>query len=106
MEAPGRLSDKEDLSMSSLSLRNVVTAVALSTVLCLAAVPATAQPRDTREPARVEASFATRVWLWLTRISAPAGTHHAQEQNLPSATSTDNQAPSVLGRAGAFDPNG
>jgi|GEM_PF-6637303 len=92
--------------MSSLSLRNVVTAVALSTVLCLAAAPATAQPRNTQEPARVEASFATRVWLWLTRISAPAGTHHAQERALSGTTSTDASAPSVLGRAGAFDPNG
>ena len=96
--------------MSSLSLRNFVTAVVLSTVLCLAAVPANAQSRDVQEPSRVEASFATRVWLWLTRISAPAGPSHlSQERSSTAPTSTTDQSsmtPSALGRAGAFDPNG
>lgn len=95
--------------MSSLSLRNAATAVVLSTVLCLAAVPANAQPRDVQEPSRVEVSFATRVWLWLTRISAPAGPgHHSQEKSLAatSTSTTDQTSPTVLSRAGAFDPNG
>jgi len=96
--------------MSSLSLRNAATAVVLSTMLCLAAVPANAQPRDVQEPSRVEVSFATRVWLWLTRISAPAEPNHlSQERSSTAPTSTTDQSsmtPGVLGRAGAFDPNG
>ncbi|HEX3531797.1 MAG TPA: hypothetical protein VH988_32460 [Thermoanaerobaculia bacterium] len=96
--------------MSSLSLRNAATAVVLSTVLCLAAVPANAQPRNVQEPSRVEVSFTTRVWLWLTRISVLAGpSHHSsQERSLSTAatSTTDASSPTVLSRAGAFDPNG
>ena len=94
--------------MPSLSLRTITTAVVLSTMLCLAAAPATAQPRGNQEPSRVEANFATRVWLWLTRISAPAEPRHSQERSLAERTTSTDQSldPTVLGRAGAFDPNG
>jgi hypothetical protein len=92
--------------MSSLSLRNVATAVVLSAVLCLAAAPAAAQPRA-QEPSKVEVGFAARVWLWLTSISAPAEANHAREKTLSAwTTSSDSLSPSVLSRAGAFDPNG
>lgn len=94
--------------MSFLSPRNITTAVVLSAMLCLTAAPAAAQPRGAQEPSRVEAGFAARVWLWLTRISASAGTHQAQEKTHAGGTTNTEQplGPSVLGRAGAFDPNG
>jgi hypothetical protein len=108
MKAPGRLSDKEEDSMSSLSLRKVAAAVVLLVILCLAAVPAAAQPRGTHEASRVETDFASRVWLWVVELWGPSA-HHAQEKSLAAPqTSTDQSplAPGALNRGGTYDPNG
>jgi hypothetical protein len=94
--------------MSSLSLRNVVTAVALTITLGLAAVPAGAQPR-VDEPARIEAGFVARVWRWLAEVWAPVETpDRAQQKSLAGGdpAGTDSLAPGYHSRAGAFDPNG
>jgi hypothetical protein len=99
--------------MFSISLRNVVTAVALTVTLGLAAVPAGAQPRDVYEPARVEAGWVTRGWLWLVETWAPGAlpdgrTDRAQQKSLAGGepAGTDSITPGVHSRAGAFDPNG
>lgn len=95
--------------MSSISMRNVVTAVVLTVALGLTARPAGAQPRDVSEPARVEAGFVTRVWLWLAQALAPGETSdRAWQKSLAGgdAASTDSIAPGTHSRAGAFDPNG
>jgi hypothetical protein len=95
--------------MSSISLRNVVTAVALTVTLGLSAVPASAQPRDVYEPARIETGLVTRAWLWLVETWAPEGTtDRAQQKSLAGGepAGTDSITPGVHSRAGAFDPNG
>jgi hypothetical protein len=105
MEAPGRLSDKED-SMPSLSLRNVATAAVLTLALGLAAAPATAQPSGPRETPRIESGFLARAWQWLT---GTWGVPFEQGQERALATSgsgSDSLTPAVLRRGGTMDPNG
>jgi hypothetical protein len=107
MEAPGRLSDKEEDSMSTISLRNTASAVVLTALLGLSATPVAAQPRGPQEPSRIEAGFAVRVWRWLAEIWTQEGSPRVQEKSLAGGTlTTDSLAPGSPDRAGAFDPNG
>jgi hypothetical protein len=97
--------------MSRTSLRNVSAAV-LTILLCLAAMPAAAQPWRSPAPATMQTAtgLLARAWLWLTGAWAPAS---GTEQVGLKASSSGPMAPDQLGgagvgmnRGGTYDPNG
>jgi len=100
MEAPGRLSDKED-SMSSHTARRIAAAVVLTTLLGISAAPAGAQPREARASGRAEASLLVRLWQWIETVWAPGGT----SERIQRTTGMD-QAPARVDRGMTIDPNG
>jgi len=88
--------------MSRNLLRSVITAAVLTTLVCLAALPAAAQPWHSPESAQMatQTGLLARVWLWLT-------------EGLMKASSGGPIAPDQLGgsgagmnRGGTYDPNG
>jgi len=98
--------------VSRTLLRNVSAAVFLTTLVCLAATPAAAQPSRAPQLALVEteAGLLARVWSWLSQAWAPTGGLEQEQMKASSATPI---APDQLGgagmtmnRGGTYDPNG
>jgi hypothetical protein len=92
----------------STTLRAVATAVVLTLLLAVSAVPADAQPRASeRAAARIEANTLERLWQWVEHFWTPGGTmERSVLQGSVLTTTTSDPTTSGTNRGVSVDPNG
>lgn len=107
MEAPGRLSEKED-SVRSRTLQGFAAALLTTSVLWLSGSPVMASPRAAA-PAGLEARLLDHLWQWLESFLRPDGlTSRAEmvEGESPTVTSSETWTDPEPDRGAGMDPNG
>jgi hypothetical protein len=105
MEAPGRLSEKED-SMRSRTLQGITAALLTASALWLAGSPAMAMPPGAA-PAGLEIRLLEHLWQWLGDFWEPDGlTKEAFQEESSAVTTSTTWTEPEPDRGAAIDPNG